>query len=62
MYEDVTRPPTQDSAVPDGSSPSIADPMRPVRWWLYGVAALVFVLIVVGGATRLTDSGLSITE
>ena len=48
--------------MPDGSSPSIADPMRPVRWWLYGVAALVFVLIVVGGATRLTDSGLSITE
>jgi heme a synthase len=48
--------------VPDGSSPTIADPMRAVRWWLYGVAALVFVLIVVGGATRLTDSGLSITE
>lgn len=48
--------------MPDGSSPTIADPMRAVRWWLYGVAALVFVLIVVGGATRLTDSGLSITE
>jgi heme a synthase len=48
--------------VPDGSSPTIADPMRAVRLWLYGVAALVFVLIVVGGATRLTDSGLSITE
>jgi heme a synthase len=48
--------------VPDGPSPTITDPMRAVRWWLYGVAALVFVLIVVGGATRLTDSGLSITE
>ena len=36
--------------------------MRSVRWWLYGVAAMVFALIVVGGATRLTDSGLSITE
>lgn len=36
--------------------------MRAVRWWLYGVAALVFALIIVGGATRLTDSGLSITE
>jgi cytochrome c oxidase assembly protein subunit 15 len=36
--------------------------MRDARWWLYGVAALVFALIVVGGATRLTDSGLSITE
>lgn len=63
MYEDVTRALlTQEPAVPDGSSPTIADPMRAVRWWLYGVAVLVFALIVVGGATRLTDSGLSITE
>jgi heme a synthase len=48
--------------VPDGSGRPLADPMRAVRWWLYSVAALVFALIVVGGATRLTDSGLSITE
>lgn len=53
---------TQEFAVPDGSTPTLADPMRAVRWWLYGVAGLVFALIVVGGATRLTDSGLSITE
>lgn len=33
-----------------------------VEAWLWGVAALVFAMIVVGGATRLTDSGLSITE
>jgi heme a synthase len=33
-----------------------------VRIWLLTVAALVFAMIVVGGATRLTDSGLSITE
>lgn len=33
-----------------------------VRAWLLIVAALVFAMIVVGGATRLTDSGLSITE
>lgn len=33
-----------------------------VRLWLFGVALLVFAMIVVGGATRLTDSGLSITE
>jgi heme a synthase len=33
-----------------------------VRWWLYFVCLLVFAMIVVGGATRLTDSGLSITE
>jgi cytochrome c oxidase assembly protein subunit 15 len=33
-----------------------------VRAWLFGVAALVFCMVIVGGATRLTDSGLSITE
>ena len=33
-----------------------------VRIWLFFVAALVFCMVVVGGATRLTDSGLSITE
>ena len=33
-----------------------------MRAWLLGVAALVFAMIVVGGATRLTESGLSITE
>ncbi len=35
---------------------------RGVRLWLYGVAALIFAMILVGGVTRLTDSGLSITE
>jgi cytochrome c oxidase assembly protein subunit 15 len=30
--------------------------------WLFLVAALVFVMVVVGGITRLTESGLSITE
>lgn len=35
---------------------------RAVRMWLYGVAALIFAMVVVGGATRLTESGLSITE
>ncbi len=33
-----------------------------VRIWLLTVAALVFLLVSVGGATRLTGSGLSITE
>jgi len=33
-----------------------------VRAWLFGVAALIFCMVIVGGATRLTDSGLSITE
>ncbi len=30
--------------------------------WLWGVAALVVLMVVVGGITRLTESGLSITE
>ncbi|PZF76341.1 heme A synthase [Aestuariivirga litoralis] len=33
-----------------------------VRAWLLGMAALIFCMVIVGGATRLTDSGLSITE
>jgi cytochrome c oxidase assembly protein subunit 15 len=33
-----------------------------VRVWLYFLCVLIFVMIIVGGATRLTDSGLSITE
>lgn len=35
---------------------------RPVAIWLFLCAALVFAMIVVGGVTRLTGSGLSITE
>ena len=35
---------------------------RAVELWLWAIAGLVFAMIVVGGATRLTDSGLSITE
>jgi cytochrome c oxidase assembly protein subunit 15 len=36
--------------------------LRPVRIWLFAVAAMVAVMVLVGGATRLTESGLSITE
>jgi cytochrome c oxidase assembly protein subunit 15 len=35
---------------------------RAVQLWLYVVAALIFVTLIVGGTTRLTESGLSITE
>ena len=35
---------------------------RIIRLWLYAVAALIFVMVLVGGATRLTESGLSIVE
>ena len=39
-----------------------SDRSRPVAIWLFIVAAMVFAMVVVGGATRLTDSGLSITQ
>ena len=35
---------------------------RTVALWLLGCCALVFVMVVVGGITRLTESGLSITR
>ena len=38
------------------------DQSRATAIWLWSVAALVFVMVVVGGITRLTGSGLSITE
>jgi cytochrome c oxidase assembly protein subunit 15 len=33
-----------------------------VRFWLILTAALIFAMVMVGGATRLTESGLSITQ
>ena len=42
------------------SAPS--EPYRAVRWWLISVAALIALMVLVGGATRLTESGLSIVE
>ena len=42
---------------------SAANPMAgAIRIWLFTIAAFVFAMVVVGGATRLTGSGLSITE
>jgi cytochrome c oxidase assembly protein subunit 15 len=46
-----------------GAAPvSDVDALRAVRLWLWGVTGLVFLMVIVGGATRLTESGLSITE
>jgi heme a synthase len=36
--------------------------VRAVRLWLFAVAGMVLAMVLVGGATRLTESGLSITE
>ncbi len=35
---------------------------RAVRWWLASIATLIALMVLVGGATRLTESGLSIVE
>ncbi|MET0183641.1 MAG: COX15/CtaA family protein, partial [Caulobacterales bacterium] len=40
----------------------LSKPDKLVGWWLLVVAAAVALMILIGGATRLTDSGLSITE
>lgn len=39
-----------------------SDRSTPVAVWLWFTALVVFCLVVVGGVTRLTDSGLSITQ
>jgi len=39
-----------------------ASSYRAIRAWLLSVAALIALMVLVGGATRLTESGLSITE
>lgn len=47
--------PARASAIPRGH-------VRALRIWLGVIASLIVAMILVGGATRLTDSGLSITE
>ena len=42
--------------------PAETTAQRQIATWLFAVAVLVAAMVVVGGATRLTDSGLSITE
>lgn len=51
------------AASPPAAAPTVpARGDRAVRLWLSLVALFVFAMVVVGGATRLTESGLSITE
>lgn len=52
------------SAIEQSATPATGtrDRLKPVRVWLYVMALLVLAMVVVGGATRLTESGLSITS
>jgi heme a synthase len=53
---------TQGLATPGAVCAPRADAYAAVRLWLWCVACLVLLMVIVGGATRLTGSGLSITE
>ncbi|HVJ03513.1 MAG TPA: COX15/CtaA family protein, partial [Sphingomonas sp.] len=44
------------------TTPPAATRPRALANWLFVVAALIVVMVVVGGITRLTESGLSITQ
>jgi heme a synthase len=47
---------------PRSGSSTIAPAQRPVALWLLVCCALIFAMVVLGGVTRLTRSGLSIVE
>jgi cytochrome c oxidase assembly protein subunit 15 len=49
------------SIMSDQNSPASSH-SRALRLWLVAAAAMIFLTLIVGGATRLTESGLSITE
>ncbi|MCI0430104.1 MAG: COX15/CtaA family protein [Rhodospirillales bacterium] len=44
------------------TSPAGRAPDRLVALWLFGCAAMILAMVVIGGITRLTESGLSITR
>ena len=45
-----------------GSSAQQVSHLGAVKWWLIAVASLIAIMVLVGGATRLTEFGLSIVE
>jgi cytochrome c oxidase assembly protein subunit 15 len=57
MPFDAQGAPRIGTAGPSGSSPE-----RGLALWLFGVAAMIWIMVALGGATRLTGSGLSIME
>jgi cytochrome c oxidase assembly protein subunit 15 len=50
------------SSSPAEARPSPAARPLAIANWLWSLTALIFLMVVVGGITRLTESGLSITE
>jgi heme a synthase len=49
-------------AIARAPASTAAAPPSQLRFWLFFISLLVFAMVLVGGATRLTNSGLSITE
>lgn len=63
LFEEVSSPDTGKPAVQPGViNRGRREARGALRVWLQMLFALVFIMIAVGGLTRLTDSGLSITE
>jgi len=64
IFEDVgdKSSETEKSAIGSIGAGQNAAARRPIRLWLIALFVLVGFMIAVGGLTRLTDSGLSITE
>jgi len=48
--------------IPSQSSRANPAADRAIAMWLFACCAMIFVMVVIGGLTRLTQSGLSITE
>jgi heme a synthase len=58
----VSLPTATIGAAPRKAATATAGNLRPIALWLLLCCAMIFVMVVLGGITRLTLSGLSITE
>ena len=54
--------PFDDRTFPSSEAAALRHNRRQVAAWLFAVSFMVFGMVVLGGATRLTGSGLSIME
>jgi cytochrome c oxidase assembly protein subunit 15 len=54
--------PFDDRTFPSTEAASLRRSRHLVAFWLFGISALIWAMVVLGGATRLTGSGLSIME
>src|SRR6476469_6410153 len=50
------------SAAADAAAAGRTNPERAIAYWLLVCCGMIFAMVVIGGITRLTLSGLSITE